>query len=87
LNGGCLNAADVATPFLAAGGFDVDLVFRLVLTPVPLARLDRSAQGHMALIGGSADLATGFAEIREAAVRDGVTEEGALLFQAVRTGT
>lgn len=54
----CPSAMDLAAPFLALGGFDIDIAHHLRLQPVAVETLEAKAQAHLTRFPGAADRRT-----------------------------
>lgn len=79
------SAAELAEPFLRRGAFEIDFCQRLVLRPLPLAALQAPAERQLAKATRREAFEPELARIMAQARRDGVSDDGAILFMAMRT--
>lgn len=79
----CPSAGELAAPFQALGGYDIDVGYRLILRPLPPERVSADGEAHLDRLSGErAREAAELARILERARREGVSDDGAVLFTA-----
>jgi SAM-dependent methyltransferase len=78
------SAAELALPLLAIGGFQIVYDYRLILQPVPLAKIEATARAQLALIDNDPLLTSNFDALMDQARLHGFSDDGALLFSATR---
>lgn len=76
--------AELAAPFLAAGGFRIDYSHRLVLQPISQEALEAMGRAKLAL-GSDAGDELALATLLARARTHGISNDGAVCFSAVRT--
>lgn len=86
IHNSCPSAMDLAAPFQAQGSFRIDYSQRLVLQLIGLDRVEADARAHLALVERTSAMEAALDCILDEARREGMSEDGAILFTATRYG-
>lgn len=80
----CVEPARMAATFGAQCGFRIDYSCRLLSREVPMSRIESTARGQLATVGGCSELERDLVRLLDRVRLHGMTDDGALTFCALR---